>query len=145
MNESQELAEDLSELKYMSKQPGSTYLDLTYGSSSSKNKSLLTKHEPFFEYLTRHEDVLEKFECSNIENVGFITSRGTLINIGKIPSNRDSKETFVAYLLNGAIYIKKAKEHREYTDEDAWGHKFRQYLLSSKKYFFLYILDEFGR
>lgn len=131
VNQSRELVEDLSQLKYMVKQTGTTCLDLKLGVESTKSKEYFTKHQPFFEYLSRHEDVVDEFESSALNNVGFIMSRGSLIHIGRIPYNRNKKVIFEARLLNGAIYINRQMEVRESTDHDGWGHKFRQYMLSS--------------
>lgn len=132
VDESQELVDNMSELKYMLKQPGSTYLDLTLRIEDATSKVVPTKHNPFFDYLYYHEDIVNKFERSVFKNVGFITSRGVLIQIGKIPYNNNSEEIFIAQLINGVIYLNKQMKPWNPTNEIGWGYKFRQYLLSCK-------------
>ncbi|XP_077285435.1 decapping and exoribonuclease protein-like [Arctopsyche grandis] len=129
-DDSQELFENISKLRYIVVRPGPTHLDLKIGEN---NVVVWNDHQlkvPFFEYILKHKDIMEDIEGRRMRNVGFVAGRTTLKIIAKIPYAYHEECIISAHLLRGAIYLKTLKkpiyENQTNYSQSRWGHKFEQ-------------------
>ncbi|XP_077302217.1 decapping and exoribonuclease protein Rai1-like [Arctopsyche grandis] len=131
-----ELVNDTSRLKYMVGATGVTHMDLTHGTYHRVDKCIEDKRLPFFKYLLDHKQLLESVQSSVFYDVGFVTTRSTLVAIAQMPYSRQAV-LLGARMINGAIYIYNTADYIDRPVESyatklysKWGYKFRQHILS---------------
>ncbi|XP_077289082.1 decapping and exoribonuclease protein Rai1-like isoform X2 [Arctopsyche grandis] len=132
VNEDQELLNDTSQLKYVVGKAGKTHIDLKLNFDYTKYNSDQDK-SPFFRYLLSHKQLLNDVEGSTFADVGFVTSRKTLMYISQMP-HLQNPIILNTRLVNGAIYVYRIVLYdttTPYTNlSTPWGYKFRQYMFS---------------